>query len=76
MEKRGRPKKNKQPEIFAKKRICTPNKMVIDHGAKCPHCGNLHGHKITNTYSNGNRRAKCGNCAKPMIIRRVKKETL
>jgi len=72
--KRGRPRKSAAEIYPLKKQI--PNIVVSDHGTKCPHCGNCYDHKITNTYSNGNRRAKCGKCGKPMIIRRVKTETL
>jgi len=69
--KRGRPrKKETKPR--------TQNRMVVDGGTPCPHCGNPYDHRIQNTYPNGNRRVICGlkskaGCAKPFIIVRRRK---
>jgi hypothetical protein len=52
------------------KRQYTTNKVAVDRGIRCPHCGytdRKHG-KITNTYPNGNRRMICGKCEMPFIV--------
>ena len=45
------------------------NIVVTNHGIRCPHCGNCHGHKVTNTYPNGRRRRLCGECGRPFVDR-------
>ena len=45
--------------------------VVRDGGIPCPHCGAGHGHKVTNTYPNGNRRRVCGKCGLPFVTVRV-----
>ena len=47
------------------------NKTTVDRGVKCPHCGECFGHRIRNTYPNGNRRRICGGCGKPFVSVRV-----
>lgn len=54
-----------------KKRTYTQAPRVTDKGVECPHCGELYGHRITNTYPNGNRRRICGKCGKPFVTMRV-----
>jgi len=44
---------------------------TVDPGIKCPHCGERYGHRITNTYGNGNRRRICGGCGLPWVSIRV-----
>lgn len=43
------------------------NIVVMNPGVKCPHCGERHNHRITNTYPNGRRRRMCSNCGRPFI---------
>ena len=54
-----------------KKRAYIQAPMGTDEGAPCVHCGERYGHKVTNTYPNGNRRRKCGRCGKPWLSRRL-----
>lgn len=44
---------------------------VLDKGIPCRHCGALYGHRVTNTYANGNRRRICSACGKPFIAVRI-----
>ena len=46
--------------------------VAVDPGVPCSHCGHRYGHKVTNTYPNGNRRRACGSCGKPFVSVRVK----
>ena len=43
------------------------NKVTVDPGVKCPHCGEKYGHKIKNTYPNGRKRRICSSCLKPFV---------
>ncbi len=52
-----------------------PLKTAPDYGTPCVHCGERYGHKITNSYPNGNKRRVCGSCGKPFISRRLKEIT-
>jgi hypothetical protein len=56
----------------AHKRQYTQAPVAVDAGVPCSHCGQRYGHKITNTYPNGNRRRLCGSCKKPFVAVRVK----
>ena len=47
--------------------------VAVDPGVPCSHCGHRYGHKVTNTYPNGNRRRVCGACGKPFVA--VKKHS-
>lgn len=53
------------------KRKYIDNKTAVDKGVKCPSCGERYGHKITNTYPNGNRRRICAGCNTPFVSLRV-----
>lgn len=56
------------------KRQYTENKVVIDTGIPCPHCGHRYGHEKIRPmegYPNGSRRRKCGGCKKNFISRTV-----
>jgi transcription elongation factor Elf1 len=44
---------------------------VLDTGIPCRHCGARFGHKVTNTYANGNRRRICGKCGLPFVTVRA-----
>ena len=44
---------------------------AIDPGVPCSHCGMRYGHKILNTYPNGNRRRMCSGCGKPFVTMRL-----
>lgn len=54
-----------------KKRQYIQVATVVDRGIPCRHCGALYGHKIRNTYRNGNRRRICGACGKPFVTVRI-----
>jgi len=56
-------RKRKKPEA---------NKTALDRGIPCPYCKAAHGHRITHTYANGNRRRICGECKRPFITIRAK----
>ena len=49
------------------KRPYTQAPVAVDAGVPCSHCGHRYGHKITNTYPNGNRRHTCPKCGTPFI---------
>jgi transcription elongation factor Elf1 len=53
-----KPKKKRKDALKEVQKMQTP----------CPHCGELDGYKITNTFANGNKRAMCGLCGKPFIL--------
>jgi hypothetical protein len=46
--------------------------VAVDPGVACSHCGHRYGHRVTNTYPNGNRRRLCGACGKPFVAVRMK----
>ncbi len=46
--------------------------VAVDPGVPCSHCGHRYGHKVTNTYPNGNRRRLCGKCGLPFVAMRVR----
>lgn len=46
------------------------NIVVVDPGICCVHCAELYGHRVTNTYPNGNRRLVCSKCGKPFVTKR------
>jgi len=69
--KRGRPRKGEEkPQVEKRQYISVP--AVIDRGIPCRHCGSLFGHRIANTYANGNRRRICGKCGLPFVTIRSK----
>jgi DNA-directed RNA polymerase subunit RPC12/RpoP len=54
------------------KRAYTQAPVAVDPGVPCSHCGHRYGHKVTNTYPNGNRRRLCAACGKPFVAMRVR----
>ena len=54
------------------KRTYTQAPVAVDPGVPCSHCGHRYGHRVTNTYPNGNRRRTCGKCGKPFVAMRVR----
>jgi DNA-directed RNA polymerase subunit RPC12/RpoP len=54
------------------KRTYTQAPVAVDPGVPCSHCGHRYGHRVTNTYPNGNRRRVCGACGKPFVAVRVR----
>lgn len=53
-------------------RSYTQAPAAVDVGIPCVHCGTRWGHRIVNTYPNGNRRRICGKCSKPFVTIRAK----
>ena len=54
------------------KRAYVQAPVAVDQGVPCSHCGERYGHRVVNTYPNGNRRRICGECGKPFVSVRVK----
>jgi len=70
--------KSKQ-ESYKEKRQYIQAPVAIDNGVPCSLCGHRFGHRITNTYKNGNRRRLCGvlepnggGCGKPFVAIRAR----
>ena len=49
------------------KRRYIQNVVVIDHGVKCPHCGNKYDHEKKQKYPNNMQRYICRQCHMPFI---------
>jgi hypothetical protein len=64
--------KQAETEPTETKRQYTQAPVAVDPGVPCSHCGHRYGHKVTNTYPNGNRRRMCGACGKPFVAVRIK----
>ena len=62
----------------AKKKTATraPLKTTLDPGIRCVHCNETHGHHVTHTYPNGNRRYMCGACNRPFMAIRERARQL
>jgi len=58
-------------EVKVVRKAPEPNIVVEDPGIRCPKCGSRYGHRVTNTYPNGNRRRVCGSCGKPFVTVRA-----
>jgi transcription elongation factor Elf1 len=55
-----KPKKKRKDALKEVQKMQTP----------CPHCNAMDSYKASHIYSNGNRRAVCGICEKPFILRK------
>jgi hypothetical protein len=65
-------KSRTETEPTEPKRAYVQAPVAVDPGVPCSHCGHRYGHRVTNTYPNGNRRRVCGACGKPFVAVRVK----
>jgi DNA-directed RNA polymerase subunit RPC12/RpoP len=59
-------------EAYKEKRQYIQAPVAIDNGVPCSHCGHRFGHRVTNTYANGNRRRVCASCGKPFVSIRAR----
>ena len=64
---KGKPRGQRKQKAAEDKRSYIQAPAVVDTGLPCPHCGMRHGHKVLNTYPNGNRRRRCGHCGLPFV---------
>jgi hypothetical protein len=67
-----KPRQAPEPEAPKPKRPYVQAPVAVDLGIPCSHCRARFGHKVTNTYANGNRRRICGACGKPFVAIRTR----
>jgi hypothetical protein len=71
---KGKPRGPRKQKATQEKRSYVQAPAVVDTGLPCPHCGARHGHKVVNTYPNGNRRRRCAECGLPFVTIRAREK--